>query len=160
MKKLLFALILSLFFTGPALANGPDKGKPAPNLMGRTFDGKLYRLSKYKGRPKVINFFWIYCKPCKEEMPELAALEKKYPNVDFISVHTEEMAQEKIEAFMKKLSGAPSKVVMSTSSVKKQFQFRGLPFTTLLDKNNKVKLNLTGYTEANMRKLEKALKGL
>ena len=160
MKKITYTLVLLLFFACIALANGPTVGKEAPNLMGRTLDGKLYRLSKDKGKPKVINFFWVFCKPCKEELPELADLEKKYRKVEFISVHTEDMSKDKIEAFLKGLKGYPSNIVLSNGGMKGQFKYVGLPHTVVLDKENIVRLNISGYTEENMKKMEKALKGL
>ena len=69
-------------------------------------------------------------------------------------------AEEKIEAFLKKLSGHPSKVLIATDSIKGHFKFMGLPHTIVLDKNNIVRKNLSGFTEANMKRLEKTLKGL
>ena len=55
-------------------------GEAAPNIFGRTLDNNLFRLSDITN-PVVVNFFWVECKPCVKEMPELAKLEKSYPNV-------------------------------------------------------------------------------
>ena len=157
-KNMIF--ILMLLLATPVYADGLKVGSKAPNIVGRTMVGKLYRLSKDVKKPKVINFFWVYCKPCKKEMPELAVLEKKYPNVKFISVHTEDMKKEKVEQFLKGLSGSPSHTILSNRSMKKQFKFMGLPHTVVLDADNTVRARISGYTEENMKKLEDALKRL
>lgn len=160
MKIAVFFMIVFLLMTQLSTAGGLDVGTEAPNIVGRTMDGKLYRLSKDKAVPKVVNFFWYLCAPCKEEMPELASLEKKYPNIKFLAVHTEDIKKERVVGFLKEVGRVPSNIVLSNKRVKKQFKYLGLPHTIVLDSNNRVKLTLSGYTKANMAKLEKMLKTL
>jgi thiol-disulfide isomerase/thioredoxin len=136
---------------------GPEVGQPAPNLIGRTFEDKPYRLKNDTGRPKVINFFWVNCKPCRQEMPELAQLEKKYPGVKFISVHTQEEKPEVVEKFVKSLPGAPSNIVLTSGGLQETFHFFALPHTIVVDSNNVVLMNLSGYTPGNMQRLTKVL---
>lgn len=136
---------------------GPAVGKPSPSILGRTLDEKYYRLKQDVGQPKVINFFWVNCIPCKKEMPELAILEKQYKGVKFISVHTEDEKIETIVKFLKALPGAPSNIVMTSGGVKEAFKYYGLPHTILLDSDNVVLMNLSGYSHENMRRLAGAL---
>lgn len=140
--------------------SGPKVGLPSPNLIGRTMDDRSYRLKGDKGSPKVINFFSVTCKPCREEMPELAKLEKQYTGVKFISVHTQEEKPEVVDRFVKALPGAPSNIVLTSGGVQEAFRYLGLPHTIVLDSDNVVLMNLTGYTPENMRALEQALQQL
>jgi thiol-disulfide isomerase/thioredoxin len=104
-------------YTPPMMAQALRLAQPAPKLYGRTLDDDLYSLQKDTGQKKVINFFWVECHPCRDEMPELARLEKEYKNVKFISVHTslnkkaEEL--ESVSKFVKSLKGAPSNIVVT-----------------------------------------------
>lgn len=141
-----------------AAQNGPEVGQLAPNLIGRTLDDQSYRLKSDKGQPKVINFFWVQCKPCKLEMPELAKMEKQYPGVKFIAVHTQEEKPEAVMKFIQSLPAAPSNIVLTSGGVQENFKYLGLPHTLLLDAENIVLLNLSGYTPANMQRLEQALR--
>lgn len=159
-QKLLGALLVVLALPVCANAtegNGPEIGQPSPNIIGRTIADQPYRLKVDKGTPKVINFFWVSCKPCKEEMPELAQLEKKYPTVKFISVHTQKESPENVEAFIKALPGAPSNIVLTSGGMQEAFKYHGLPHTIVLDGNNTVLMNLVGYTPENMQRLNEAL---
>jgi len=93
-------------------------------------------------------------------MPELAKLEKQYPGVKFISVHTQESKPEVVEKFVQSLAGAPSNIVLTSGGIQETFQYLGLPHTMVLDSNNVVLMNLVGYTPDNMKRLSKALQQL
>ena len=163
LKNLLVAALLSCMLPAGVFAaetNGPVVGQVAPNLIGRTLDGKSYRLKSDKGSPKVINFFWVLCKPCREEMPELAQLEKQYTGFKFIAVHTQDEKTETVEKFIQSLSGAPSNIVLTSGRIQETFKFLGLPHTVVLDSDNVVLLNLSGYTPDNMQSLAEALQKL
>jgi thiol-disulfide isomerase/thioredoxin len=139
---------------------GPKIGQPVPNLIGRTLDDQSYRLKSDTGSPKVINFFSVSCKPCRQEIPELAKLEKQYPGVKFISVHAQEEKPEVVEKFVKSLPGVPANIVLTSGGLQANFHYLGLPHTMVLDNNNVVLMNLVGYTSANMRALNNALQRL
>lgn len=140
-----------------AQENGPAVGQPSPNIIGRTLSDDSWRLKNDLGKPKVINFFWVGCKPCKLEMPELAKLEKLHPNVKFISVHSQEEPVDTVVKFVNSLSAAPSNIIMTSGGVQESFRYMGLPHTIVLDKNNVVQMNISGYTPENMQRLSKAL---
>ncbi|MCB9522068.1 MAG: TlpA family protein disulfide reductase [Myxococcales bacterium] len=59
----------------PPTVEGPD-GQPAEvvELVGRTPDGKLVRLSDLRGKVVLVNYFATWCEPCLEEAPRLEGL--------------------------------------------------------------------------------------
>jgi thiol-disulfide isomerase/thioredoxin len=161
---ILLVLLLTASFAVHASpdGSGPEIGQPAPKLYGRTLDDDLYSLQKDTGQKKVINFFWVECHPCRDEMPELAKLEKEYTNVKFISVHTSlKKKAEEIESvtkFIKSLKDAPSNIVVTKDKdLGEEFNIIGLPHTMILDENNFVLMNISGYDKKNMKRLADAL---
>lgn len=44
-------------------------GQPLPDLAFERFDGSRAKLSDYRGRPLIINFWSSTCAPCLQEMP-------------------------------------------------------------------------------------------
>ncbi len=51
----------------------PLVGQAAPAINGPTLGGGSFRLSTWRGRWVVINFFASWCPPCQQEQPELIA---------------------------------------------------------------------------------------
>ncbi len=61
----------------------------APAFTGVDLNGKEWNLEKLQGKIAVINFWFINCAPCKEEMPALNELKAKYAdqeNIEFIDI--------------------------------------------------------------------------
>ena len=50
----------------------PIPGKVmAPDFTLQDTNGKTHRLSDYRGRPVIINFWATWCPPCREELPSM-----------------------------------------------------------------------------------------
>lgn len=143
---------------GVTKAEGLKVGSAAPNIFGRKTDESPFNLHKSDAGPKVISFFWVKCIPCKKELPEMAAMEKKYPNVKFIAVHADADNAKELPAFMREIGTAPATVVIADNSITKRYAFTAFPHTVVIDGNNKVLLVLSGYNEDNMARLESFIK--
>lgn len=54
-------------------------GKMAPlNYTVKDMNGADVQLSSFKGKVILLNFWATWCEPCKEEIPDLVALQKQY----------------------------------------------------------------------------------
>lgn len=76
------ALLLTLTAAAPAPALADDAApadrKPVADFSLPTLDGKKVKLSEAKGKVVVISFWASWCGPCKQELPLLDAIAKKY----------------------------------------------------------------------------------
>lgn len=65
------AVVAAVTLAGGLLSqqDPPKPGSAAPDFVLPGLEGGEYRLSDYKGRPVLINFWGTYCPPCVEEMP-------------------------------------------------------------------------------------------
>ena len=62
----------------------PDKErKPAPDFSLKDADGKIVRLSDYKGKVVLLDFWATWCGPCKIEIPWLKDFQRKYKDKGF-----------------------------------------------------------------------------
>src|SRR5882724_11694270 len=65
--------------TGQVANAGPNmKGLAAPDFTLESLEGKTVRLSDFRGKGVLLNFWATWCQPCKIEMPWFAELQKKY----------------------------------------------------------------------------------
>ena len=44
---------------------------PAPDFILQDTNGKTHRLSDYRGKPVIVNFWTTWCPPCREELPSM-----------------------------------------------------------------------------------------
>ncbi|MEM6296689.1 MAG: TlpA disulfide reductase family protein [Myxococcota bacterium] len=54
-----------------------------PELSGKTTDGKPIALADYRGKVVLLNVWASWCKPCRQELPELRTLHHAYGD-DFV----------------------------------------------------------------------------
>jgi thiol-disulfide isomerase/thioredoxin len=50
----------------------------APEFELKTLDGRAVKLSDFRGKAVVLNFWATYCGPCRVEMPWLIDLDQQY----------------------------------------------------------------------------------
>ncbi len=69
-----------------------SKGKPAPLFNAKTYSGDSISLDQYRGKYVLIDFWGSWCPPCREALPGLIALYRKYHDkgIEFISVSVED----------------------------------------------------------------------
>jgi peroxiredoxin len=64
---------------GQTASAGPSMtGQAAPDFTLESLDGKTVRLSDFRGKGVLLNFWATWCQPCKIEMPWFAELQKQY----------------------------------------------------------------------------------
>jgi len=92
MKKI---ILLSLFaaFSFSALA---------VDMTLTSLDGKQIKLSDYRGKWVLVNYWATWCPPCREEMPELQAFHDAHAKIDAVvlGLNTEVIDDEEIKDFL------------------------------------------------------------
>ncbi len=63
---------------GPLRMVGNVQGLQAPDFQLPSLDGTKVRLSDFRGKAILLNFWATWCPPCKVEMPWFADLQKQY----------------------------------------------------------------------------------
>ena len=139
---------------------GDVHGAVAPDFDLKSLDtGRNVKLSDFRGKAVVLNFWATYCEPCKIEMPWFEDLSKEYAsqNVQFIGVAMDDVGEDKIKDFAKQL-GVTYPILLGKESVGDAYgglQF--LPMTFYIDPNGKVverSLGIAGKgdVEANIKR--------
>jgi thiol-disulfide isomerase/thioredoxin len=70
-------ICLAALLVAATVARGQDVRK-APALALKTIQGRSLRLSDYKGKVLLLNFWATWCPPCRAEMPDLVKWQRQY----------------------------------------------------------------------------------
>jgi len=117
-----------------------QNGAPAPDFELKSVDGKTVRLSDYRGKAVLLNFWATWCGPCKIEMPWFVDLQKKYgaEGLQVLGVAMDDAGEDAIAKFAREM-GVNYPVLMGKESVGEAYggvQF--LPTTFYIDRNGRV----------------------
>lgn len=123
----------------------PAPGRPAPDFTLVGADGTRHRLSDYRGRPVVINFWATWCPPCRAEMPALdqAYHQHREAGLLVIGVNMQE-SREVVQAFRESLGVHFPFALDEKGAVSRQYQVRGLPTTFFIAPDGTVAVRWTG----------------
>jgi peroxiredoxin len=134
-------------------------GDPAPDFSFTDLEGKSRRLSDYRGKVALLDFWYINCGPCQMAIPKLIDLYEQYhaKGLEIIGVNGED-TKEEILKFLdeKKLKmNWPQTVQEKTNGpIHNLFQFLAAPTYFLIDRDGKIRVRKAG--EMNFRaELEK-----
>ncbi|TDW88669.1 TlpA disulfide reductase family protein [Kribbella sp. VKM Ac-2566] len=123
--------------------------KAAPELTGKTLDGKTWTLSEQTGKVVVLNVWGSWCPPCRKEAPELVAASKELGSgVQFIGLNTRDLDPAQAKKFVQEFD-VPFPSIYDPNG-KALLRFRGqispkaIPTTLVIDKDGKVAGRVVG----------------
>jgi thiol-disulfide isomerase/thioredoxin len=133
-------------------------GRPAPDFKLTNLDGNEVHLAGLQGKVVLLDFWATWCEPCREEMPKLEKLSKKFrdKNVTVIGVDVLEDA-ETVRTFVKKNGYTyPILLTSSNDTVIQDYAANAYPSFVLIDQSGTVADYKTGSSTDNERNLEAA----
>ena len=116
-------------------------------------------LADKKGKIMIINFWASWCLPCKREMPSLAKLAQKYPEIKVYAINMEKPNKLRAGDFFKNLGISSLDIYFDPDfKLVKTFKMRGLPTSILIDKNGREFGRVVGEVDFNSEVFSKLLK--
>ncbi len=120
----------------------------APNFTLNNIEGKTVSLNGFRGDVVFLNFWATWCAPCKEEMPSMEALHKRYKKrgLSILAISSYERKQ-KVYDYIKKNSYTFSVLLDTYGSVAKQYKASFVPTTFLIDRSGRIVGKVLGNRE-------------
>jgi peroxiredoxin len=145
MRKVIAAIAAALSVSLPALA-GSGAAAPAPAFTLASRAGQDVSLAQYKGQVVMLNFWASWCGPCRQEMPLLESIYKKYNKMGFtmIGVNVEPDSNAANE-WLKATPVSFPILYDRDSKVSKLYDVAGMPSTVIIDRSGKLRVLHRGY---------------
>ena len=157
MKNLLVLFMLA--FTPLTLA--VTATGPAENFTLKSASGENIRLSEYRGQVVLINFWASWCGPCRQEMPHLDAIHKKYQPMGFtvfgVNVEQDRKMAEKI---LRDIPVSFPILFDDSNLVSELYNVDAMPVTVLVDRNGDIRFMHRGYKPGYEDEYEKQVRTL
>ncbi|PYQ31814.1 MAG: thiol:disulfide interchange protein [Acidobacteria bacterium] len=134
------AALVGVLFLGlghdPSHIDSPLVGNPAPSFALKVAgSNETIALTKFRGKPMVVNFWATWCRPCWEEHPTLtAAAGELGDRVQFLGVVFQD-DEAKILDFMRQRGAAYPTVIDERGKTAIAYGVGGVPETFFIDAN-------------------------
>ena len=87
---------------GETASETEARGSEAPEFTVYDLEGNAHKLSDFRGKPVLLNFWASWCGPCQSEMPDFQDFYEKYgEEVHFVIVNLTDGQQETVESASK-----------------------------------------------------------
>lgn len=133
-------------------------GRKAPNFT--VSDGtNTVRLSDYRGKVVLLNFWWSQCAPCVEEEPALEQLHHDRPDLEIVGVSID-TDPDSYRHFLARYHVEYATVMDPTQSAAKLYHTDGWPETYIIDKQGIIRRKVVGDPDWSNPEIRAFLKSL
>ncbi len=126
----------------------PEKSvyRPAPDFQSEDMlSGTHFRLSDFKGKVVVLNYWATWCPPCRKEIPDLIRLQEKYSGqVQVIGVSLDRDGVEGVIKFAQDRKISYPIVMPSDPALYQMGTVKSLPTTFIIDQAGNIKKVMVG----------------
>ena len=142
---------LARVVTMPAGAGQDVLGKKAPSFELQSVAGDTVKLTDLEGKVVLLDFWAVWCGPCRKSMPFFQELQDKYgqEGLEVIGVHVDDRmpSSEEVATYLEKL-GVTYTNVVSTVDTDDEFMIFAMPTTYVIDQTGIIVKRHIGYDPA------------
>jgi len=161
---IIFAAIFSTACNnGSADAVPATELETAPDFSLKNFDGGRTKLSDYRGKVIILDFWATWCPPCIKEIPDFVELQKEYGDkgLAILGISLDQNPKQVLPKFIKKYK-VNYPILLTDGKVDKAFGgVTGIPTTFVIDQKGEIYKQYVGFRSKQVFETDiKALLGL
>lgn len=138
-------LILSAFMGNQCAVSQTQK--VAPDFSLSTIDGETLKLSDYKGKVIILDFWATWCPPCRKEIPDLIKLYDKYKDKGLIIIGISSEDTNTLKEFSED-NGINYPIALGNQKVAEAYGgIQYIPTTFVIDREGNIIKKHVGFTE-------------
>ena len=139
----------------------PRSGQPAPNFKITSTTGQTISQDNYRGYVLVLDFFATWCQPCRQSIPHLVEMNRKYgkQGLQILGLSVDEDGERVVKTFTDEFR-VNYPLAMAGDSLTVDFGVRSVPVMYLVDKKGKIAEVYRGYSNEMARSMEQSIKRL
>jgi peroxiredoxin len=124
----------------------PGVGDPAPDFNLSDIYGNQHRLSDYRGKVVLLNFWAKWCGPCLAEMPSMESLKNKLKDEKFVilTVSIDEVDLKSLKKFVEEKRYSLTVLHARYGRIQKRYNIGAIPTSFVIDKYGKVFSRING----------------
>jgi thiol-disulfide isomerase/thioredoxin len=137
-------------------------GVEAPEFALPDLAGKMRRLSEFRGRPVLINFWAVWCPPCRRELAELADLRKSLADTSFeiLAINLGD-STERITSFLGNYPAPNLPILLDADkTAAAPWHVAALPVAYAVDRSGILRLGAIGERDWRSPEIERQLRAL
>jgi len=126
-----------------------EAGNPAPEIIAPTVTGEVLRLSDFRGKVVVLDFFYTSCVPCRHAIPKLVELHEEFAGQDVVilGVNSHDNAANKRFLYLLESRHVPYPVLLPTRETDAAYHVYGYPTVVVIDRSGTIAATETGFSE-------------
>lgn len=170
MKKLVVAVLLAAsacaVFAQSSISCSPIS---VPDFFAKDFrTGKTIKLSDFRGKPIIVNFWFASCRTCRDEAPSFRKLAEENPDITVLSVTNPKHSKsaEAIEQFLDEYKWIfptlldPHDTIRDTLLEKTYTDWYSYPTTYFFDRKGRLVGRITRHIDWDKKESRRILKNL
>jgi peroxiredoxin/outer membrane lipoprotein-sorting protein len=126
-------------------------GKNAMDFELKDLQGAQVRLSSFRGKIVLLDFWATWCPPCRKEMPSIEKLHRQFAGKDVVVLGINDEDSATVKSFLKKNEYSLPTLLDSKKNVHRLYGARAIPTVIVIDRDGVIRAHyIGGRSEADL----------